>query len=300
MTTALTPKDLPPPPPGKSGWPWTQQSRPLPERMPDGSKWPRLSIVTPSYNQSQFIEETIRSVLLQGYPNLEYIIIDGGSTDDSREIIKKYEQFLAYWVSEKDRGQAHAVNKGILKSTGDILGWINSDDLYLKDTFRQIVRAFQRYPATIFVHGDRILLNKDSQVTGWSVLPPFNPSRYGYVICSESSFWRRYAMNLVGLLNEDLQFAMDLEFFCRLFTVGKFTKLNQFLGAFRCYPENKTSTLQDICAIESQREWKKIFGQNSQTLAIQPKIPMIRHITTPFVHFSMIGIPYFRKKFLSK
>lgn len=101
VKTALTVKDLPPPPPDKTGWPWTEQTEPLPELMPDGSsEWPLISIVTPSYNQGDFIEETIRSVLLQGYPNLEYIIIDGGSTDNSIEIIQKYKPFLAYWISE--------------------------------------------------------------------------------------------------------------------------------------------------------------------------------------------------------
>src|SRR5262245_50300660 len=104
--------ELPPPPSGKTGWPWTDETPPLPSTQPDGSPWPRISIVTPSYNQSEFIEETIRSVLLQGYPDLEYIIIDGGSTDQSLDIIRKYARWLAYWISEKDRGQSHAINKG--------------------------------------------------------------------------------------------------------------------------------------------------------------------------------------------
>src|SRR5690242_14163903 len=111
---------LPPPPPAKTGWPWTIDTSPLAPTRPDGSPWPRISIVTPSYNQGQFIEETIRSVLLQGYPDLEYFIIDGGSTDQSVEIIKQYEPWLTYWVSEKDSGQPHAISKGLAISSGDI------------------------------------------------------------------------------------------------------------------------------------------------------------------------------------
>jgi len=133
--------ELPPPPLGKAGWPWTKESPQLPDAMPDGHPSSRVSIVTPSYNQEQFIEETVRSVLLQGYPNLEYIITDGGSTDDSVDTIHKHEPWLAYWVSEPDRGQAHGINKGFLRSGGDILGWINTDDTYEKGAV-SLVAAF--------------------------------------------------------------------------------------------------------------------------------------------------------------
>jgi cellulose synthase/poly-beta-1,6-N-acetylglucosamine synthase-like glycosyltransferase len=102
--------DLPPPPPQKTGWPWTEESLQLPDLMPNGSEWPQISIVTPNYNYGQFIEETIRSVLLQGYPNLEYIIIDGASTDNSSEIVQRYESWLSYWISEEDKGQSDAIN----------------------------------------------------------------------------------------------------------------------------------------------------------------------------------------------
>src|SRR5467141_2605988 len=120
--------ELPPPPAGRSGWPWTQETQSLPSGRADSSPWPRISIVTPSYNQGEFIEETIRSILLQGYPDLEYIVMDGGSTDGSVNIIKKYERWLAYWISENDRGQVHAINKGFSRASGVIYNWINSDD----------------------------------------------------------------------------------------------------------------------------------------------------------------------------
>jgi glycosyltransferase involved in cell wall biosynthesis len=133
--------ELPVAPAGKSGWPWTSQTPELPPLRPDGSAWPRISIVTPSYNQGDFIEETIRSVLLQGYPNLEYIVIDGGSTDQTIDVIRRYEKWLTHWASEKDRGQSHAVNKGLARATGELFNWINSDDLLLPGALTAIGAA---------------------------------------------------------------------------------------------------------------------------------------------------------------
>lgn len=130
--------DLPPPPTGKTGWPWTVESRQLPDTMPDGKPWPRISIVTPSYNQGQFIEETIRSVLLQGYPDLEYFVMDGGSCDETVGIIQKYGKWLTGWVSKKDGGQADAINKGFALSSGTIVHWINSDDFVAAEALRDI------------------------------------------------------------------------------------------------------------------------------------------------------------------
>src|SRR5262249_61719080 len=119
-----------PPPREKTGWPWTTESAPASERLPNGASWPKISIVTPSYNQGQFIEETIRSVLLQGYPNLEYIVMDGGSKDNTLNILRKYEHAIDSWTSAPDKGQAEAINRGFARSNVAILVWLNCYDVY--------------------------------------------------------------------------------------------------------------------------------------------------------------------------
>jgi glycosyltransferase involved in cell wall biosynthesis len=135
--------DLPPTPPGRTGWPWTVESAQLPDTMPAGRPWPRISIVTPSYNQGQFIEETIRSVLLQAYPNLEYIVMDGGSKDETLDILRKYQHVIDFWISAPDKGQAEAINKGFARATGDIWAWLNSDDVYEMGVFSRVAELFQ-------------------------------------------------------------------------------------------------------------------------------------------------------------
>jgi len=129
-------KDLPEPPPSKRGWPWTEESTPLQHSMTDRQEWPPITIVTPSYNQGRFIEETIRSVLLQGYSNIEYLVLDGGSTDESIRIIEKYSSRLTYWASDPDGGQSAAINRGLRMGTGLFATWLNSDDLLCGKRFR--------------------------------------------------------------------------------------------------------------------------------------------------------------------
>jgi glycosyltransferase involved in cell wall biosynthesis len=224
VNTALTLQDLPSPPEGKTGWPWTEQTEIFPDKSPDGSDWPRISIVTPSYNQGQFIEETIRSVLLQGYPNLEYIIIDGGSTDNSVEIIKRYEHFLTYWISESDRGQSHAINKGWEKCTGNYLAWMNSDDCYLAHALRDTVKIFLEYNCD-FIYGTTYIGSsiEEKQIMGNKGTKEFelkNLLRFfysnEYIIPSQSVFVSKSLIAQVGLLDEILHYCMDLDLFVRI------------------------------------------------------------------------------------
>lgn len=242
-------KQFPPPPPGKASWPWTKESPQLPAKMPDGKPWPKISIVTPSYNQRQFLEETIRSVLLQGYPNLEYIIIDGGSTDNSVEIIKKYEKWLTYWVSEKDSGQSQAINKGFEKATGDILGWLNSDDLLEPDALLRVSNAVcthKEIPVHWIVGGMVFFDNQPGQnirvkepcfpdtLENWLVRSWFAPQ--------PSTFWSRKAWLAVGPLREDLHYSFDREYWLRLRFAGYNPMIiPQILSKFRYHDKSKST-----------------------------------------------------------
>jgi glycosyltransferase involved in cell wall biosynthesis len=217
--------------------------------MADGSAWPRISIVTPSYNQSQFLEETIRSVLLQGYPNLEYIIIDGGSMDGSVDIIKKYENWLSFWVSEKDRGQSHAINKGWERSTGEILAWLNSDDLYKPEIFGKIAEIGRKSPIGI-IYGHCDLIDNKSQYIGVDTAPqPSLKSYYHLWHCwhgdhkfsQPSAFFHKKLLEKTGFLREYYHFAMDYDLFLRSSVKGNFTFIDESLTLFREHPDSKSS-----------------------------------------------------------
>jgi len=209
-------------------------------------KLPKISIVTPSYNQGEFLEETIQSVLNQKYPNLEYIIMDGGSTDQSVEIIRKYEQYLAYWVSEKDRGQAHAINKGFIRATGDILAWLNSDDFYYPNTLNYIAQAYQKYPEAGLYIGNGNIVDKHR-----NIIRPFSDS-IGFdantlidgqnYINQPSVFINRKALDKAGLLDESLNNEFDVEYWIRTGREFEAVVMDEFLSAFRWYDEIKTAS----------------------------------------------------------
>ena len=235
--TSATLAELPTAPSGKVGWPWTGAIPQLPPVRSDGSSWPRISIVTPSYNQGQFIEETIRSVLLQGYPNVEYIIIDGGSTDQSTEIIKKYEPLLTHWVTEEDRGQAHAINKGLARSTGEIFQWINSDDVLLPGALRLIAEGYEgEAVATPILCGSSLESAVPQPNTGLSALTMFRG-----MVFSQPGVWmpRRNVRDLQ--LDERFQYAFDWHFLLRFLEKGNPIKyLSQPSVFFRYHAASKT------------------------------------------------------------
>jgi glycosyltransferase involved in cell wall biosynthesis len=240
--------ELPPSPPGKSGWPWSEGSQQLPESMPDGSPWPSISIVTPSYNQGQFIEETIRSVLLQGYPNLEYIVIDGNSSDESIQIIKKYASWLKYWTSEPDRGQSSAINKGLKHCSGDIFNWINSDDLLTPGALHTVAIAWHNTPHVI-IAGCVINFHEEGSE---NLISPNALSLENFVNIRKArkcimrwhqpgTFLPGTEVRRIGGLQENLRFGMDHFLMIGLFQRCNVVYVPDILARFRLHNSSKTS-----------------------------------------------------------
>lgn len=265
--------ELPSPPPSKTGWPWTQESPQMPDTPPEGRPWPRVSIITPSYNQGQFIEETIRSVLLQGYPNLEYIIIDGGSMDGSVEIIKKYERWLAYWVSEPDRGQAHAINKGFARATGDIIAWLNSDDTYEPGTLLAVARGLDSHRGVSAVFGDFRFVDEVSRCLSISVGAPFRGKAVTlgewvtwwklYPAGQPSIFLRRAALPMAAPLDETLHYALDYALWLRIAETHDFQYIPGVLVNYRLHAASKTVRHRDSFIPEMQLVSCRYWGHPS-------------------------------------
>lgn len=181
------------------------------------SEYPKVTIVTPSFNQGMFLERTILSVINQDYPNLEYIIVDGGSTDNSLEIIKKYEDRITKWISEPDAGQSDAINKGFRKATGHIFNWLNSDDVLCPHAIKIVVDYYQRLPAIQVFYGDRIIIDQNDRINKTVEGPSFNRSELKYYmkIPQETVFFTRDIWEKVGGLNEELHYTMDNDLWFR-------------------------------------------------------------------------------------
>lgn len=242
--------NFPLPPQEKRGWPWTVPVEAFIARFEDKFDYPCITVVTPSYNQQHFIEETIRSVLLQGYPNLEYIIIDGASTDGSLETIKKYEQHLAYWVSEPDKGQTDAINKGLAKGTGEIWLYLNSDDLLCPNALQRIAKIFQNSDIN-WVGGASEVFDETGHL-GYVVpkhpvhqreyLTPWNRSTQYVFPCSNVCFMRRNLLDQHGFFTEDYHYGMDIEYYLRVVFQAHIKPylISDVLGRWRWHSESKT------------------------------------------------------------
>ena len=213
--------------------------------MPNGQPWPLVSVVTPSYNQGTYIEEAIRSLLLQGYPNLEYVVIDGGSSDATVDILRKYSPWITHWVSEPDRGQAHALNKGFANSRGDILAWLNSDDTYEPSAIAAVFELFFENPETDVVYGNARIIDERSATVTELRSVPFDAQAFFYetvhITAQSAVFWRADIFRRVGLLDESLRYAMDRDLLVRFITNGARCRfLRRILGTYRCHTASKT------------------------------------------------------------
>jgi len=267
-------KKLPPPPLNKTGWPWTEESIPLPEVMSDGSRWPKLSVVVPTYNQGSYIEQTIRSVLLQGYPNYEYIIIDDGSTDNTPQILKKYETFITYSIRQDNRGAASALNRALQIVTGDWIAWQDSDDYYPSNHFRIFAENLKNLNNADIVYGAIECINEENKfLRNYPVINPFtieNLLPYPQ-IGHQSLFFKRKIFDESNFFNETFYHVMDLDFFLRLALKGyRFCFLKGMLGYYRTHPASMSST--QFWVQEGSRIYTGLLSNPTISLSLRKKV----------------------------
>jgi glycosyltransferase involved in cell wall biosynthesis len=215
------------------------------------NRFPRITIITPSLNQAPYLDQTIQSVLGQGYPHIEYIIIDGGSTDGSADLIRKYQSRITYWVSEKDHGQAHAINKGLERATGDIIGYLNSDDYYLDGALARVADRFSRDPDVDLLHGRCRVVDQQGVKTGERV---GSITRYDEILdlwdvwwnrrnfVQPEVFWTKRISDKIAPFREDLFWVMDYEYWVRILRAGgRVGFIDAELAAFRLQPNQKST-----------------------------------------------------------
>ncbi len=238
---------------------------------------PLVSVVTPSFNQARFLEDTIQSVLSQDYPRIEHLVIDGGSTDGTRELLQRYADRLAYWISEPDEGQSHAVNKGFAQAQGEIVAWLNSDDVYFsRSTIAEVVEAFRRYPDADIIYGDTGLINQDGLV--YRLVPSMKRvslRRLAFSCLSQgATFFRRRVVKSFPLC-QDLHYRMDYEYWLRLCSAGiRFQYVPRLWLAFRVHGASKTS--ETGCGLDQELLAIKREYFNGAWKARRPLEPVLR------------------------
>jgi len=214
---------------------------------------PLVSIITPSLNQGDYIEKTIKSVINQDYPNVEYFVIDGGSTDDTLNILKKYDSKIM-WLSESDRGQAEAINKGIRLTKGEIVVWLNSDDTFLPGAIKKVVNCFLNHSKVKMVYGKSYFIDITDKIVGQYPTEPFDYQRLAAFnfICQPSAFFKRDAFFDIGELNPDLQYSLDYDLWIRIAKNFPIMYINQYLSNYRLHKASKTVSY--VHALRSHKE----------------------------------------------
>jgi glycosyltransferase involved in cell wall biosynthesis len=243
---------------------------------------PRISIVTPSLNQAQFLEHAIRSVIDQNYPNLEYIVIDGGSTDGSLEVIKRYEKHISFWVSERDSGHGHALNKGFSRATGEIMAWLNSDDMYLPWTFKTVAEIFSNKPDVDWLTGIPIHWDRNNRIVhviegNYKNKFDFLIGRYDW-IQQESTFWRRRLWEAAGgEIDTSYKLMVDGELWSRFFQYASLYHVSCILGGWRAWGGNRSSKQMTECHEEMRRCIEAMMlNCNDSTLRKVDKIKFVQ------------------------
>lgn len=239
--------------------------------LPANKSFPKITVITPSYNQGQYIEDTILSIINQDYPNLEYIIIDGGSTDNTVEIIKKYSDRIQYWVSEKDKGQSNAINKGLHKATGDIINWINSDDQLAPGALAAIARHFTANPGAALVHGRIEYFGETKNYYSVNLPKKDLETRYAAHICmpQPGCFFSRQLIDEQGYLDESLHFSMDTDLFLRAGLNYPIVQIDEVIARFRLHSASKSVSAFSKNFLSDN---KKIFSRVLATLGATKQI----------------------------
>jgi glycosyltransferase involved in cell wall biosynthesis len=255
---------------------------------------PKISIVTVCLNSIDYIEETIKSILNQNYPNLEYIIIDGGSTDGTFEVVERYKSQLKYFISEKDLGHANALNKGFKKSTGEIMGFLNADDIYMPWTFKTISGIFLNFKDVNWITGIQSFINDKSENVGSGVvlknIQDFLNNNYQW-IQQESTFWKRSLWEKAGgYINEEYKFSIDTDLWTRFFLHERLYHLNSIIASFRDHSKCRSNNNHDAMKKEENLIIKKLKNKYNQNYNVSDDYPRIIYDTNE----------YSWKKFLTK